>query len=119
MKYATAGAAIFVFAFILLPAVAAPITEREKRDCRGDYQRYCKAYPLGSEALRACMSRSRKKLSNVCVNALVDAGEMTRAQADKLKQAKRPTSKRSHKRAPKNAKILDWPHRRPADREAR
>lgn len=101
-KYATAVyAAISAFAFILLPAVAAPVTDRENRDCRGDYQRYCKAYQPGSEALRACMSRSRRKLSNLCVDALVDAGEMTRLQADKLQHAQRPTHKRSHMRAHK------------------
>jgi hypothetical protein len=101
-KYATAVyAAISAFALILLPAVAAPVTERENRDCRGDYQRYCKAYQPGSEALRACMSRSRRKLSNLCVDALVDAGEMTRLQADKLQHAQRPTHKRSHMRAHK------------------
>ena len=93
--------AISASALILLPAVAATVTEREKQDCRADYQRYCKVYALGSEALRACMSRSVKKLSHVCVDALVDAGEMTRAQANKLRRKtehpKRPTHKRAHK----------------------
>lgn len=101
-KYCAAvWVAISAFALILLPAVAATVTEREKQDCRVDYQRYCKVYAVGSEALRACMSRSAKKLSHVCVDALVDAGEMTRAQADKLRQKakhpKRPTHKRAHK----------------------
>jgi hypothetical protein len=44
------------------------------------------------------MSRSIKRVSNVCVSALVNAGEMTKAQADRLKQqktqAKRPTTKK-------------------------
>ena len=74
------------FSLILFGAVAAPITERERQDCRADYQRYCKIYPLGSEALRTCMYRSIRKLSNLCVYALVDAGELTRAQADKLRK---------------------------------
>ena len=30
------------------------------------------------------MSRNIKKISHACVGALVDAGEMTKAQADKL-----------------------------------
>jgi hypothetical protein len=98
-------AALSAFALILLPAVAAPITEREKHDCRADYQRYCKTYALGSEALRACMSRSMRRLKNLCVDALVDAGEMTRSEADHLRQkAKHPqhaTHKRSHKRSHK------------------
>jgi len=90
---------------MVLPAVAAPITEREKQDCRPDYQRYCKAYALGSEALRACMSRSMRTLSNLCVGALVDAGEMTRSQADhlrpKVEHPQRSIHKRSHKRSHK------------------
>ena len=102
-KYATAVyAAISGFALILLPAVAAATTEREKHDCRADYQRYCKTYALGSEALRACMSRSIRNLSNLCVDALVDAVEMTRVQADKLRKkaehAQRLTHKRKHRR---------------------
>jgi hypothetical protein len=87
IKYGTAaGAAIFAFTFILLPALAANVvTEREKRDCPNDYHRYCGDYGLGTEALRACMSRNIKKISNVCVSALVDAGELSQAQADKLR----------------------------------
>jgi hypothetical protein len=82
----TIAAAIFASTLMALPAVAAPVTERQSRDCKADYQRYCKAYALGSEALRACMSRSVKKLSHMCVEALVDAGDMTRSQADRLKK---------------------------------
>ena len=96
----TIYAAILASTLIALPAVAAPVTERQTRDCKTDYQRYCKAYKLGTEALRACMSRSVKKLSNMCVEALVDAGEMTRSQADRLRKKpahpKHATRKRSH-----------------------
>jgi hypothetical protein len=82
-------AAIFACIVFLLPAEAADgITEREKRDCQVDYKKYCSEYGLGTNALRACMSRNIKKISNVCVAALVDAGEMTKAQADKLRASK-------------------------------
>jgi hypothetical protein len=86
-KYGTAaGAALFAFTFILVPALAAnAVTEREKRDCPKDYHAYCGDYGLGTEALRACMSRNIKKISNVCVAALVDAGELSQAQAAKLR----------------------------------
>jgi hypothetical protein len=89
-KYGTAaGAALFAFTFILVPALAAnAVTEREKRDCPKDYHAYCGDYGLGTEALRACMSRNIKKISNVCVAALVDAGELSQAQADKLRAKK-------------------------------
>jgi hypothetical protein len=79
--------------------VAANVSEHVKQSCRGDYQRYCKAYKVGTEGLRACMSRSIKKVSNVCVAALVDAGEMSKAQADRLRQPKAQATKRpTHKR---------------------
>ena len=87
--------AIFALGLISLPAVAANVTESVKQSCKGDYQRYCKAYKIGTEALRACMSRSIKKVSNVCVSALVGAGEISKAQADRLKQQKAQTTKRT------------------------
>ncbi len=91
---AALGAASFTLALISLPALAGTVTEREKRDCQGDYHAYCGDYGLGTEALRACMSRNIKKVSHACVGALVDAGEMTKAQADKLR-GKATTSKKT------------------------
>jgi hypothetical protein len=94
-------AAISAVTLLVFPAAAAPVTEREKQDCRADYQRYCKDYGLGTEGLRACMSRSSRKLSRMCSAALVHAGEMTKAQFDKLhpagKAKKHSTRKHSHK----------------------
>lgn len=95
-KLVTGCAALIASTFILLPAMADnTITEREKRDCRGDYHSYCSEYGLGTEALRACMSRNIKRVSNMCVAAFVDAGEMTQAQADKLRPATKTTKKTS------------------------
>lgn len=91
------GAAIFACLLISFPAMA-DITEREKRDCRGDYHKYCSEYGLGTEALRACMSRNIKKVSNMCVAALVDAGEMTQAQANKLRAKAKTTTKKPTKK---------------------
>jgi hypothetical protein len=88
------SAVLFAFSLTLLPAIAAqPITERERRDCPSDYHRLCGDYGLGTEALRACMSRNIKKVSHMCVAALVDAGEMTQAQADKLRTKGKVTKK--------------------------
>jgi membrane peptidoglycan carboxypeptidase len=46
------------------------------------------------------MSRSIKRVSNVCISALVKNGDMTQAQADRVKAqkaqvTKRPTTKRT------------------------
>jgi hypothetical protein len=73
---------------MLLSASAEAVTERQKRDCKADYNRYCKQYKLGTEGLRACMSRSIKKVSNRCITALVAGGDMTKAQADRVRRQK-------------------------------
>jgi len=85
----TASCAVFAFMLMAFPATAGTVTERMKRDCRTDYNRYCKGLELGSEKLRACMSRSIKKVSNRCVGALVDGGQMTQAQANRLRKKKK------------------------------
>ena len=87
-KYTTTVCAVSAMILMLLPAAAGNITERQKRDCKADYNRYCKAYQIGTEGLRACMSRSIRKVSNRCIAALVDAGEMTQAQAEKVRKKK-------------------------------
>ena len=98
------GTAGFVLALLALPALAGTITEREKRDCQRDYHAYCSDYGLGTEALRACMSRNIKKVSHACVGALVDAGEMTKAQADKLRG--------SHKAGPQKSTSKKTTHKK-------
>jgi hypothetical protein len=91
------GAASFVLVVMSVSALAYTVTERQKRDCQGDYHNYCSEYGLGSEALRACMSRNIKKVSNACVGALVASGDMTKAQADKLRGKATTTKKPTHK----------------------
>lgn len=96
MKFCIAASAA-LFASFLFPVPAdaeSGITEREKRDCQADYHKYCSEYGLGTNALRACMSRNIKKVSHVCVAALVDAGEMSQAQADKLRASKSSSKKK-------------------------
>ncbi len=90
------GAVIFAFT-LSLPALAGGITELEKRNCPNDYHQFCSEYGLGTEGLRACMSRNIKKVSHACVTALVAAGEMTQAQADKLRGKGKTTKKKTYK----------------------
>lgn len=99
-RYSTAVyVAISALFLISVPALA-DVSDHVKSACKGDYQRYCKAYKVGTEGLRACMSRSIKRVSNVCISALVKNGDMTQAQADRVKAqkaqvTKRPTTKRT------------------------
>jgi len=100
-RYSTAVyVAISALFLISVPALATSVSDHVKQACKGDYQRYCKSYKVGTEGLRACMSRSIKRVSNVCISALVKSGEMTQAQADRVKAqkaqaTKRPTTKRT------------------------
>ena len=99
-RYSTAVyVAIFALSLISIGALA-DVAGHVKSACKGDYQRYCKSYKVDTEGLRACMSRSIKRVSNVCISALVKNGDMTQAQADRVKAqkpqaTKRPTAKRT------------------------
>jgi hypothetical protein len=88
IKYAAAVLAVAASITMLLSASADAVTDRQKRDCKADYNRYCKKYELGTEGLRACMSRSIKRVSNRCISALVAGGDMSKAQADRVRRQK-------------------------------
>ncbi len=88
MKSITATLVLSAVVVALVPADAGAVTERMKRDCKSDYSRFCAKYKLGSEGLRACMSRSIRRVSNRCISALVAGGEMTQAQADRVRKQK-------------------------------
>jgi hypothetical protein len=114
----TTTTALLVATLIAFSTAAGAVTERVKRDCKPDYDSYCNAYAVGSEGLRACMSRSAKKLSKMCVSALVDAGEMSKAQADRLRKpssstktsSKKASSKKStHKRTSSSKRTTSAP----------
>ena len=114
-----AGAATFRLHAVSAAGSRPPtgVTEREKRDCQVDYKKYCSEYGLGTNALRACMSRNIKKVSHSCVGALVAAGEMSKAQADKLrgkgktssKKKPAPKKKTTHTKLPKKQRIRAAP----------
>jgi hypothetical protein len=66
---------------------AAPITEGEKQFCKDDYRKYCGSYGLESNALRDCMDRVGHSLSHECIEALIDAGEVSRSEVERRKNS--------------------------------
>jgi hypothetical protein len=68
-------------------ATAKPITEAEKRHCEEAYHKYCGAYGLESNALRNCMSRNGRSLPPACIEALIDAGEVSRSEVERRKKS--------------------------------
>lgn len=61
-------------------AFAGPVTDEESKYCAYDYRQYCGQDGLGSQLLALCMSQHGKDLSKECIQALVDAGEVTEAE---------------------------------------
>jgi adenylate kinase len=66
---------------------AAAYSERLRQACRNDYLTFCAAYEVGSTELKKCMRQSGGSLSGPCVNALVDAGEITASEVAKRRAA--------------------------------
>lgn len=66
-------------------AEAAPISKPVRQACQNDYRKFCAEYGIDSPALRSCMDRAGKDLSKHCVNALIDAGEVTRTEVNRRK----------------------------------
>ena len=71
---------------VITHASAAPITELERQQCQADYHQFCGEYGLDSPALRTCMNKHGHSLSHGCVEALIDAGEVTRAEVERRKR---------------------------------
>jgi hypothetical protein len=51
-------------------------SDRVKKDCAGDYQNFCSQYAPDTAQLRSCFESNRKGLTQICIRALVDAGEV-------------------------------------------
>jgi hypothetical protein len=68
-------------------AFAGPVTDEEKQYCAHDYRQYCGQDGLGSNLLRDCMRQHGKELSNECIKALEDAGEVTKEEEAELEKS--------------------------------
>jgi hypothetical protein len=62
------------------------ITEAEKNFCAEAYRKYCSEYGLESAALRNCMDRNGRALPHDCVEALIDAGEVSRGEVERRRK---------------------------------
>jgi hypothetical protein len=63
------------------------ITPDEKKYCAEAYHKYCGEYGLESAALRNCMDRNGRSLPHNCIEALIDAGEVSRSEVDRRKKS--------------------------------
>jgi len=67
-------------------ADASAYSEAVRKHCRADYKKYCGEYGLETNALRSCMDRHGEKLSDACVRALVQSGEVSQREVDRRKK---------------------------------
>jgi hypothetical protein len=87
MRRVVSIAVSVVLACLVTEVSAAQITEMERKQCRDDYHRFCGEYGLDSPALRTCMNKHGHSLSHGCIEALIDAGEVSRAEVERRKRS--------------------------------
>jgi hypothetical protein len=81
--------AVFLRATFVLSAVgvfassAEAVSFRVKMACSRDYYAYCSQFPSESAEVRQCMRAAGDKLSERCINALVDAGEVKKIEVSR------------------------------------
>lgn len=73
-------AAVGVAALVLLVAEANAVSARVQSACASDYFAYCSQHDPDGPGVRRCMRANGLKLSMTCVNALIAAGEVSKAE---------------------------------------
>lgn len=68
---------------------AGAVSREVRQACRQDYFDFCNRFEVGSPALRQCMRRNKRRLSDGCVSALVASGEATPAERARARIARR------------------------------
>jgi len=56
------------------------VSLRVQMACAGDYFAYCSQHPSDGPQVRQCMRSNGHKLSSGCVDALISAGEVSKAE---------------------------------------
>jgi hypothetical protein len=67
---------------VALPQQAGAVSEKVRKSCKNDYMTHCNTFEVGSDALKQCMRKAGRKLSRSCVDALVEAGEISRKEVE-------------------------------------
>jgi hypothetical protein len=73
------GAVAAVVAAGLLPTTAGAVDSRVANACTNDYLAHCSQHAPNSPGVRTCFRAVGKRLSAVCVAALVAAGEVPKS----------------------------------------
>ena len=71
----------------LVTTQAAAVSAQVERACASDYLAYCSQHDPNGAGVRRCMRANGLKLSMTCVNALVAAGEVSKAEVNRRAKA--------------------------------
>lgn len=72
--------AVVLATFGLAATEASAVSLRVKMACASDYYAHCSQHAVGSPGVRQCMRTNGPKLSRGCINALIDAGEVSKTE---------------------------------------
>jgi hypothetical protein len=86
---ATIKVALAVGAMLLGVAEASAASARVTAACASDYFAYCSQHDPDGPGVRQCMRANGLKLSMGCVNALIAAGEVSKAEVARRARAAR------------------------------
>src|SRR5262245_34825725 len=85
----TIKTALAVGALLLGVAEAAAVSARVSAACASDYFAYCSQHDPDGPGVRQCMRANGLKLSMGCVNALIAAGEVSKAEVTRRARSAR------------------------------
>ena len=74
-------------ALALVATEAGAVSMRVQMACASDYYAYCSQHSPESAGVRQCMRANGLKLSRGCVDALVAAGEVSKAEVERRAKA--------------------------------
>ena len=75
-----AKVALALSAVVLCTTAASAVSTRVQSACAGDYMAYCSQHDPDGPGARRCMRANGPKLSKGCLDALIAAGEVSKAE---------------------------------------
>lgn len=88
-RYGALFASLAVAAIFAHHSPAGAVSSKVRFACASDYLSYCSSYAPESAETRRCMRAAGFKLSRGCVDALVAAGEVSKAEVARRSASRR------------------------------
>jgi hypothetical protein len=91
-------------AVVFIPVFSAhAVDARVRQACKADYYQYCSQFSVGTDELRQCMRKVGEGLSAPCLVALVEAGEITKADVERHNAKKKGVTEAGSQNAKSSA----------------